>query len=170
MRFDCLKGIFWRFCSSFLMFFPIEYRCYARRIRNGIFPRKFVHLPLSPRRSLSTERVFRERVVVGSDGATIVGKVEKEAIAKIDDEASFQFYGVWQKTRDGWFFKKMCRSTTQKTWYGTGTLYFELYTLYVRPQVPLPLVCEIIRSCVLWGTYELRTNMRGYGTTGANTR
>ena len=76
------------------MFFPIEYRCYARRIRNGIFPRKFVHLPLSPRRSLSTERVFRERVVVGSDGATIVGKVEKEAIAKIDDEASFQFYGV----------------------------------------------------------------------------
>ena len=43
---------------------------------------------------MSTERVFRERVVVGSDGATIVGKVEKEAIAKIDDEASFQFYGV----------------------------------------------------------------------------
>ena len=78
------------------MFFPIEYRCYARRIRNGIVPRRFVHLPLSPRRSLSTERVFKERVGVGSDGVTIVGKgeCEKEAIANIDDGASFQFYGV----------------------------------------------------------------------------
>jgi len=53
-------------------------------------------VPLSPRRSLSTERVFRERVGVGNDGVTIVGKgeCEKEAIAEIDDGASFQFYGV----------------------------------------------------------------------------